>query len=894
MLRRIWGSLKSVSRKRGMEVELDEELRFHVEREAEENRRRGMGPEEARTEALRRFGGVEKVKEECREADRAVLLETVLQDIRYGARSLRKNPGYAAAAVLTLALGIGANTAIFSVVHGVLLQSLPYGGGDRLVRVRADAPGAGIEDGSFSPLDVADIAAQTRSLSGVVEYHSMWFVLLGRKEPERVQTGVVSASFFDLLGVRPILGRAFLPGEDKRGAEAVLVLSHAYWMRSFGGDPGIVGRVFRMNDRPHTVVGVLPPIPGYPDDNDLYMPISACPFRSDPHMDNDRSAGMLAVFGRLKPGVTLAAAHKDLDAVAAHWVHDYPKDYPSSIGLKLAPLPLADELTRSARPTFLVLLATVGLVLLIACANVANLTLARLIRREKEMALRSALGAGRGRLTRQLLTESVLLALLGGGLGLVLAYGVHGLLVHFAARFTPRAAEIAMSGPVLLFTLAVSLATGIAFGLMPAFSARRSLSSALQQGSDRASATAGRLRLRNLLIVGQVAISFVLLIGAGLMLRTLWKLKNIDPGFRAERVLTSRLDLNFSKYTNADERRTFHDRLLERLAGEPGVVTAALAGTFPLNDAGGPSNGRFRIEGRPPVSDLAMPRADFQRISPDYFRTIGVPLVRGRAFERTDRPETPLVAVVNQSFARRFWLGEDPIGRRIQIPTGQAATGPPRTEVPWTTIVGVVGDVRQYGLSNPPTEQIYLPFAQYPGLGTNCLVRTSVAPLQMERQVRAAVYAIGPEQPVDRFRTLEQVREGRLDSPRLTALLLALFAALAVAITATGIAGVISFSVGQRVQEFGIRMALGAAPRTVLGMVLRQGLTLVGVGLGLGLTAALLVTRLMAGLLYDIAPTDPLTYLAVALLLFAAAALACFVPARRATAVDPMVALRSA
>ena len=890
MLKRVVGSVRSLFSRGRMEADLDEELRFHVERETEENVRRGLSPEQAKTEALRKFGGVEKFKEECRDADRAVLLETILQDMRYGARSLRKNPGYAAAAILTLALGIGANTAIFSVVHGVLLQSLPYGGGDRLVRLRADAPGAGIEDGAFSPLDVSDIAAQTRTMSGVAEYHSMWFVLLGRKEPERVQTGVVSASFFDLLGVRPILGRTFLPGEDKHGAEAVLVLSHAYWMRSFGGDPSIIGRVFRMNDRPHTVVGVLPPIPGYPDDNDLYMPVSACPFRSDPMMENNRGMGMLAVFGRLKPGATLAASNKDLQAIATHWMQDYPKDYPSNIGLKLAPVPLTDELTRSARPTFLVLLATVGLVLLIACANVANLTLARLIRREKEMALRSALGAGRGRLTRQLLTESVVLALLGGGLGLLLAYGAHGLLVHFATRFTPRAAEITMSAPVLLFTLGVSLATGIAFGLLPAFSARRSLSATLQQGSDRTSAAAGRLRLRNLLIVGQVAVSFVLLIGAGLMLRTLWKLKQVDPGFRAEKVLTSRLDLNFSKYTNADERRTFHDRLLERLATEPGVVSAALAGTFPLNEAGGPSNGRFRIEGRPPVSDVALPRADFQRISPDYFRTIGVPLQRGRGFERTDRPETPRVAVVNQSFAKRFWPGEDPVGKRIQIPNGP----PGAAEEPWTTIVGVSGDVRQYGLANPPTEQIYLPFAQYPGLSTTCLIRTSADPLLIARQVREAVHAIGPEQPVDRFRTLEEVREGTLDSPRLTALLLGLFALLAVVITATGIAGVISFSVGQRTQEFGIRMALGAAPRAVLGMVLRQGMALVAAGLGLGLAASLLLTRLMSRLLYETAPTDPTTFLAVALLLFGAAALACFIPARRATAVDPMVALRSA
>ncbi|MEP6993652.1 MAG: ABC transporter permease [Acidobacteriota bacterium] len=891
MMGRVLGSVRSLFSRRKMESDLDEELRFHVEAETERNLRRGMTPEEARTEALRRFGGVEKVKDEVREADRAVLLETILQDVRYGVRSLRKNPGYAIAAILTLALGIGANTAIFSVVHGVLLHSLPYGGGDRLVRVRADAPGAGIADGAFSPLDVADLNAQARSLSGVAEYHSMWFVLLGRKEPERVQTGVVSDRFFDLLGVRPLLGRTFLPGEDKKGAEAVLVLSYAYWMRSFGGDPGVVGRVFQMNDRAHTVVGVLPPIPGYPDDNDVYMPIHACPFRSAEHMENDRSMGMLAVFGRLKPGATLAGAKKDLDAVAAHWMHDYPKDYPATIGLKLDPLPLTEELTRSARPTFLVLLATVGLVLLLACANVANLTLARLIRRERELALRAALGAGRARLIRQLLTESVLLALVGGALGLIFAFGVRGLLVHFAARFTPRAAEITIDGPVLVFTLGVSLLTGIVFGLLPSFTPRRTLTIALQQGSDRNSGTAGRLRLRNLLIVGQVAISFVLLIGAGLMLRTLWKLKQIDPGFRADRVLTSRLDLNFSKYTSSDERRAFQDRLLERLATEPGVLTVALAGNFPLNDRGGPNSGRFRLEGRPPVSDLAMPRADFQRVSPEYFKTIGVPLMRGRALERTDRPETPRVALVNQSFARRYYPGEDPIGRRLQIPNSAPGA---QGEVPWITIVGVVGDVRQYSLSSPPAEQIYLAMAQYPGLSMNCLIRTAADPMQMAAQVRNAVHAIGSEQPVDHFRTLEQVREGTLDSPRLTALLLVLFAALAVAITATGIAGVISFSVGQRIQEFGIRMALGAAPRAVLGMVLRQALALVLAGLGLGLAAALLLTRLISGLLYEIAPTDPATYLAVALLLFSAALVAAFVPARRATAVDPMVALRSA
>ncbi len=873
-----------------MESDLDEELRFHLEREIEKNVRRGMSPEEARTEALRRFGGVEKTKDEVREADRAVLLETVLQDIRYGARSLRKNPGYAAAAILTLALGIGANTAIFSVVHGVLLQSLPYGGGDRLVRLRADAPGAGIEDGAFSPLDVADLAAQSRSLSGVAEYHSMWFVLLGRKEPERVQTGVVSDRFFDLLGVRPILGRTFLPGEDKKGAEAVLVLSYDYWMRSFGGDPSVVGRVFEMNDRPHTVVGVLPPIPGYPDDNDVYMPVHACPFRSAERTENDRSAGMLDVFGRLKPGVTLAAARKDLDAIAAHWVHDYPKDYPTAIGLKLSPVPLTDELTRSARPTFLVLLATVGLVLLLACANVANLTLARLIRREKEMALRSALGAGRGRLTRQLLTESVLLALLGGGLGLVLAWGVHGLLVHFAARFTPRAGEIAIDGPVLLFTLGVSVATGVAFGLLPSFSPRK---------RPHGRAPAGRrpgLGLRRPAAPAQPPHR-----GAGRDLVRAPDRRRAD----AAHALEAQADRSGLPHgARADlaagpELLALHQRRRAPDVPRPAARPARHGAGRRLGRARGhlPAQRRRRTRQRtlPPRGGAAGggPR--------DAAR--GLPADQPRLLPDDRRPAAPGEAVRAHRPAR------DP-ARRDREPRLRAALlrrqGPDREdgsrsrtarrdeETPWTEIVGVVGDVRQYGLSNPPTEQIYLPIAQYPGLGTKCLVRTSADPLLMESTVTAAVHTIGPEQPVDHFRTLEQVREGTLDSPRLTAMLLVLFAILAVAITATGIAGVISFSVGQRIQEFGIRMALGAAPRAVLRMVLRQALALVVAGLVLGLVAALALARLMSGLLYDIAPTDPATYLAVALVLFGAAFIASFVPARRATTVDPMIALRSA
>ncbi len=887
MLKRLFGSLKSLVAGRRMERELDEEIGFHLQREAEENVRRGMTPAAARTEALRKFGGVEKTKEELRDADRARLLETIVQDVRYGLRSLRKNPGYAAAAVLTLALGIGANTAIFSVVHGVLLQSLPYGGGERLVRIQVDAPGAGITNGAFAPLEIADLQNLNHTLDGVAEYHSMWFVLLGKDEPERIQTGVVSAHFFDLLGVKPILGRTFAKGEDQHGAEAVLVLSHQYWMRSFGGDPKVVGRVFTMNDRPHTVIGVLPPIPGYPDENDVYMPISACPFRSSPHMETSRDAGMLVALGRLKNGTPFSAAVKDLKDVATRMAQDHPESYPASVRLSLSPVSLREEMTRQARPTFLLLTATVGLVLLIACANVANLTLSRLVRREREMALRSALGAGRGRLARQLLTESVVVAVVGGMLGLAVAATGRKLLVLFAARFTPRAAEIAVDGPVLVFTLGVSIVAGIGLGLIPALSSRRSLVSALQSGRDPAASVPGKVRMRNVLIVAQVAVSFVLLAGAGLMLRTLWKLREVDPGFKSERVLTSRLDLNFTRYREAEKQRDFHERLLTRLGASPGVVSVALAGRFPLTE-GGPSNGRFRLEGQAVTAPETLPRADFQRVSGAYFQTIGVPVLRGRALTDADREDAPKVAVINQTMAGHVFPGQDPIGRRIGV------DGNSPGEVDWLTIIGVTGDVRQYGLTRPPIDQVYLSILQYPGLSTACLVRTTSDPMALTRTVREAVHSIGPEQPVDRFRTLEELHASALDMPRLTAVLLAAFAGLALVITATGIAGVIGFTVGQRRQEFGIRMALGARPGGVVRMVLGQGMRLVALGLAIGVAGAFALSRLFASLLFETTPGDPPTYLAVAAVLGLVAAAACFVPARRATTVDPMVALRNA
>ncbi len=884
MTARLASFWRALLHRRAVEREMEEEMRFHLEMEVQKLVARGLDARAARTEALRRFGGMDKYKEEGREVRGIARFETLRQDARYALRGLRRNPGYAAAALVTLALGIGANVAVFSVVHAVFLQSLPYGGGDRLVRLRQDAPGLGAEDVPFSPKEVADYASQSRTLTGVAEYHSMWFILLREPEPERVQTGVVSANFFDLVGVKPVLGRTFLPGDDAPGAEPLLVLSYDYWQRSHGGDPNIIGRTFKMNDKVHTVIGVLPPMPAYPNENDVYMPTSACPFRGSAAASNNRATRMVRIFGKLKPGATSGAVQADLATILGRLTKQYPGDYPSpEAHATISGVPLRKELTERARPTFLVLLATVGLVLLLACANVANLTLARQLRRQREIALRTALGAGRRRLARQMLTESTVLALGGGLLGVLLAKGTLGLLVSFASRFTPRASEIRIDLPVLLFALGVSLVTGVAFGLIPSLSSGQNLLAALREGGDR-STTGGvaRHRLRSALIVVQVAVSFMLLIGAGLMLRSLWKLQHVDPGFRTERVLTTRLDLNFSKYTDAEKRRNFEQRLLDRLSGQPGVASTAIAGTFPLND-GRQQNNTFQIEGRPPAREDLEPQADFQQVSPGYFATIRVPVLRGRGFSDADRADTPQVAVINQTMERHFWAAENPIGKRLSLDKGKT----------WIEIVGVVGDVRQYSLENRPTDQAYVTLAQFPALSATLLVRSASEPMAMSRLVRDAVHGIDPDQAVDRFRTLAQVRENALASPRLTSILLALFAALALSITCAGIAGVVAFSVGERSQEFGIRLALGANPRQVIGMVLAHSMTLVAVGLALGFVGAHLLAGAMSRLLFEVNATDPPTFLAMSVVLAGVAAAASFMPARRITSVDPMIALRT-
>ena len=869
--------------------DVESELRFHLDMREQERTEAGMGPQAARLAALRSFGDLGTIAAECRIIDtrgareraRRALMSGLLHDLRFALRSLRKSPGFTLVAVLTLALGIGANTAVFSMIRGVLLRPLPYEHGDRLVYLRQPAPLGGVANAQFSPLELADYRRRSRALESIVEYHSMPFILLGRGEPRRVQTGVVSANYFDVLGVHPLMGRTFRRGEDQPGAEAVLVLSYGFWQNRLGGDPAIVGKTFEMNDRIHTVVGILPPVPQYPAENDVYMPSSSCPFRMSPFTLSTRTARMLHMFGRLSPGADVPVAQTELEGIASTLRSEYPAAYPSGQGFTVSATSLHDELTKEARPTLLLLIGTTAFVLLIACANIANLMLARLTRRSREMALRAALGADRVRLFRQMLTEGGLLALAGGALGLALAAGTMRLLTAFAARFTPRAEEIALDGEVLAFTLAVCLLTGIAFAVLPALPSRVNLVSALKEGGAAVSG-GGSTRIRAALVVAQVAVSMVLLVGAGLMLRSLLELQSVNPGFDSQRVLTMTLDLNWSRYTDNNLIQGFHDRLHSRLAGQPGVVSTASTLTFPL-DGHRRFNFNFLIEGQPPAEEGAQPLGDLRSASPEYFPTLGIPLVTGRLFTPSDGPTSTQVAIVNQALARRYFARESPVGKRISADTGKT----------WITIVGVVGDVRHYGLQSEPTDEVYLPFAQLPIRESTFLIRTTADPAAMARRISAEVLAIDAGQPVANVQTLEEVRGEALASPRLTTTLILLFALLALCITAAGLGGVVAFSVSQRTQEIGVRMALGAGRGEVLGMVLREGLRLVGVGLVLGALAAALLSRLMSGLLFQVETTDPIAFGGMALVLLLIAAAACLVPARRATTVDPLVALRA-
>ena len=818
-------------------------------------------------------------------------VETLAQDAKFGLRVLRRNPGFTLTTLITLALGIGANTAIFSLIYGVLLRPLPYKDGHRLVVLNQQARLNNVNNLGFSVKEFQDYRDQNRTME-MVEHHAMNFILYGRGEPERVQTSVVSANFFDVLGVKPILGRTFVPDDEKPGGDAVLVLSYKYWKQSHGGDPKIVGTVFRMNNRPHTVIGVLPPVPEYPSESDVYMPTANCPFRSSTAVIDNRQARLLsAVFGRLKPGVELAQAQADAASVAANMQRAYPDVYPDHIGYAAQVDRLDTVLTQAARPTFLILLGTTALVLLIVCANVVNLNLARVLQRQSEVAVRTALGASRGRLLTQMLTESIMLSLCGGALGLLLAWFGLPLLTSFAGRFTTRTAEIQIDSSVLFFTLVVSAGTGLVFGLIPAlssaFDSRRNLVSTLKESGNRSSSGA-KNRVRGLLVAAQVGISFILLTAAGLMLESVIKLQHVDPGFNPENVFVMRLQPNWSKFQNAAtanaQFRDYFRRLLENVSQQPNVVEAAVASTYPLNPAGitrGPNSVTVQLEGRPKDEANVSAQIDPRAVSPTYFRALDIPLLRGRMFTDGDDDKAPRVAIVNDAAARARWGADDPIGKRFSFDNGTT----------WITVVGVVGNVKQYGLDKEPAPEIYGPIAQTP-FGSFLVVKTKGAPLQEERLMRDVVHKVDAETAIDQVKTLQQALDDSVASPRETTWLLGVFALLALVITATGLTGVMALAVTQRTREIGIRIALGASRVRILTMMMRHALLLMLLGLAAGLTGALLLNRVMMSLLFATPSVNPVMFSGVAVLLTLIGAAACLIPSLTATRIDPALTLR--
>jgi putative ABC transport system permease protein len=808
-------------------------------------------------------------------------MEAFLQDFRFGLRQIVKNPGFALAAVVTLALGIGTNTAIFSMVRAVLLRPLPYANGGHLVHIGYREPAPDVSDVFFSAQEMKDYRRQSRTLASVEEYHSMTFTLLSKGEPDRVRTGVVSSSFFDSFGVKPLLGRSFHPDEGGMGAAPVLLLSYPYWRRHYAADPGVVGKSVILDGKSVTVVGVLPPIPLFPDENDVFVPPAACSVRSSEYAETNRKARMLSLFGRLAPGATAEQARSEIATLVGGWRRDNPELYPEERYHDIPVVPVQEELTGHFRPTLLILLATVGLVLLLACLNVANLTLSRMRNREREVALRSALGAGRGRLIAQLLTESTILSLLGGALGVVLAFSGLRLLTAFAGQFTARASEITIDGPVLLFTLLVSVSTGLLFGLFPAFQASARNAAATLKAGGRSTVSLGGRRFRSLLTISQVAISFMLLIGAGLAVRSFLKLREVDPGFDLDNVATMTLTLS-SVYSGTPGIIAFYAPLVERLQAVPGVAAVGLASDLPLEDDG--FSPLFEIEGRTlPEGEEA--RANFDIASEGFFKAMGIPLVKGRTFAPSDTRDAPPVIVINESFARRYWPQQDPIGRGIILKYRGAGDRA-------LTIVGVVRDVKQLKLNVETGPAFYLPFRQVIGPEMRLFVRTAGDPLRVVPAIVRLIHERDPQIPVTDVRTMAQVRDKSLAPVSLTALLLALFAALAATIAVLGISGVVASSVAERTHEIGIRSALGAGRSSLLGTILWQGMTPVVIGLLLGVAGALALTRFLASILFGVVPNDLLTYIAVAALLLAASALACLVPARHAMKIDPLLALR--
>ena len=798
----------------------------------------------------------------------------MLNDLRYAVRQLIKTPSFTFVAILTLALGIGACTAIFSVVNAVLLHPLDSPDQDRLVVIQEENLPR-FPDFSVSAPNYLDWEKQAKSFDYMAAYGGAWLNLTGEGEPQRLVGVKVTAHYFDVMGVKPVLGRMLLPEEDAQGRNHVVVLSYKFWQRVFGGAGDVVGRSIQLNGEPYQIVGVAPSV-GFAGKVDVWTPRA---FKPDETADDARGSHSLGVYGRLKQGVTVAQAKAELDVIAAQLAKQYPD---SNKGWGIFMMPLQDYLVRDVKPVLYTLLGAVGCVLLIACANLANLLLARATARHREISIRAALGAGRGRLIRQLLTESVVLAVCGGAAGVLLAKWGLDALIALAPPDLPSS-DIELNTAVLLFSFGLSLVTGLLFGIAPAWlAARIDVNEALKQGTRGSTEGGLRGRLRSALVVIEVTFALVLLGAAGLLTRSFMQLARVDPGFIPENATMMRLSLPPGKYDKHEQRVAFANALLERLRNVPGVQAAGLTQSMPLM---GDWVLSFNIEGRPPIAPSDLPSLNYYAVTPDYFRAMGIRLVRGRTFTVQDDANSPRVCLINETLARQFFPNEDPIGKRLNITTD------PDTK--WREIVGIVGDVKQYGPDQTTTSQAYEPYAQNSFWAITLVIRTKGSPAAVLGALRPAVYAVDKDQPVGAIRPLEEIVADTIARQRFAMLLLTVFSSVALVIAAVGIYGVMAYNVVQRTGEFGIRMALGAQQRDVLRLVLTQGGKLIGLGLVIGLAATLAASYAMRSILFNTSAYDPLTLMSITFLLGVVALVACFFPANRATKVNPIDALRT-
>jgi putative ABC transport system permease protein len=813
----------------------------------------------------------------------------MLAHLRQTVRSLLRVPGYSLAFVLTLGLGIGLNTAIFSVINGVLLAPLPYPDSDRIVYIRQPAQGSGIENARFSFPEVQHYREGSRTLDQFVEYGDWTFTVVADEDPHRATGGLVTSNYFDVLALQTVLGRTLEAEDDGEGAEPVMVLTDDYWTRAFGGDENVVGRTVRLYafSEPTTtrIVGVLAPGAHYTGTGrqDFFVNYSTNEHYQSATMQDARTHRMTDVFARMRDGVTADAARAELLSLSESAHQAYPEAYPPHLGYSIEAAPWQDELTRGARPTLIVLMGTVALVLVLACANVANLTLTRIVRRERELTVRAALGAGRGRLRRELLTENLVLALAGAGFGLLLASIGLDLLVQYTGRFTVRTGEIGIDTTVLLFTTGVAFGVAVLLAWAPSLPGIHGLGNAAgAAGGARGAVGLPRKHLQRLLVVSQLALSFTLLIGAGLLVRSLINLSRVDSGIDFENVVA--MQAPNTTGLNQEENQVLMDQVIQEIVGFPGVRRAAHASRAPFESAA-LTQRTFRVEG---VAEdgIVSPMGQVNAVSPEYFQTVGVPITSGRGFTLADDRLSERVIIVNESMARDLFGAEDPINQRVAQQAFDGSWGD------WLRIVGVAADTREYGLSVAGAHTMYRP-ARQAGAGAAIIVRTTGAAGPLARRVTEIVRGMDADRPVDNVNTLADLRADDVAPERLNAALFSSFALLALLIAAIGVLGVLAFTVSQRTREFGVRMALGAQRSQVLGMVLREGVVLAVVAVVGGVLAAAALSRFLTDLLFGVAPTDPATYLVVGVVLAAVAVLAAWIPARRATRVDPMEALRA-